>query len=303
MPCRLIRLSAIAASLPSRACSLCTVIVIGTSSAIVAGVSGSVGVVEEPEDVRVVQDLEHVRMAAAALHVVGVHGPPGRRGDRVGQVPGLVQRVGVQRDRQPGRLGHGQAGVDLGRGRAPVLVHLEPARPGLDRRLEQRRRPGRPAGQERRVERDARPARHHRPQVVGRVRADVPHPADAHRHHRGDPRRQGRRRDLRAGRVHVRVDQPGGGDQPLARQDRGVRVDHQVHPRLHVRVARPPGADDPAAGDPDRGLAHPEHRVEHQHVGDDQVERARARPGRDAEVTSTPSRAVFPHPPISSSPG
>ena len=48
MPCRLIRLSAIAASLPSRACSLCTVIVIGASSAIVAGVSGSVGVVEEP---------------------------------------------------------------------------------------------------------------------------------------------------------------------------------------------------------------------------------------------------------------
>jgi hypothetical protein len=48
MPCCLIRLRAIAASLPSRACSLCTVIVIGTSSAIVAGVSGSVGVVEEP---------------------------------------------------------------------------------------------------------------------------------------------------------------------------------------------------------------------------------------------------------------
>jgi len=37
-----------AREMPSRACSLCTVIVIGTSSAIVAGVSGSVGVVEEP---------------------------------------------------------------------------------------------------------------------------------------------------------------------------------------------------------------------------------------------------------------
>lgn len=48
MPCRRTRLRAIAGSDCIRACSLCTVIVIGINSAAVAGVSGSVGVVELP---------------------------------------------------------------------------------------------------------------------------------------------------------------------------------------------------------------------------------------------------------------
>ena len=56
---------------------------------------------------------------------------------------------------------------------------------------------------------------------------------------------------------------PGDDDRPAA--------DHDVHPVGRVRVARAPEGDDAALADPDRGHAHAQDGVEHQHVGDDHV--------------------------------
>lgn len=81
----------------------------------------------------------------------------------------------------------------------------------------------------------------------------------------------------------MRVDDARRGDQALAGEDSGVRVDDEVNPRLDVGVAGPPSAGDPAVGDSDRGLANAKQRIEDEDVGDDHVEgavAARARPSR-----------------------
>ena len=84
------------------------------------------------QHVRVRGDLDDVRRVAAAgaLGVVGVDRPAADGGQRRLQVAGLVEGVGVDRHLDAGRLGHGQAGVDRGGRRAPVLVQLEAGRAG-----------------------------------------------------------------------------------------------------------------------------------------------------------------------------
>ena len=144
MPCRRILLAAIPTSLATPPRSLCTVIVIGKQLG-----HGRHGQRQRwrrrgPEHVRDVQDRQHVRVPAATLDVVGVHRPAGGGGDGVGEIARLVQGVGVQGHRQAGAVGDRQARVDLRGRRAPVLVHLEPAGPGLDGRFQQRRGPARP---------------------------------------------------------------------------------------------------------------------------------------------------------------
>jgi hypothetical protein len=57
--------------------------------------------------------------------------------------------------------------------------------------------------------------------------------------------------------VNVRIDPPGGGDQPLAGNDLGSRSDHDVDTGLHVGVTRLPDRSDPAILDADVGFDDP----------------------------------------------
>ena len=103
-------------------------------SSTVLTVCGRVGLVDDGSTCGCAGHRDDVRRvpAARALGVVRVDAPPGDRGERVLHVAGLVQRVGVDRHLHAGLVGHPQAGVDRGGRRAPVLVQLEPADPGLD---------------------------------------------------------------------------------------------------------------------------------------------------------------------------
>jgi len=78
-----------------------------------------------PQDVRGVA-------AAGALGVIGVDRPAAERGDRVVDVPRLVERVGVDRDLDVLGFGDAKAAVDRRRRGAPVLVELEADRAGAD---------------------------------------------------------------------------------------------------------------------------------------------------------------------------
>ena len=84
------------------------------------------------QHVGVRRHLDDVRRVPAPgpLGVVRVDGPPADRRQRRFQVTGLVQGVGVDGHLDPGRLRHGQARIDRGRGGAPVLVQLEAGRAG-----------------------------------------------------------------------------------------------------------------------------------------------------------------------------
>ena len=79
--------------------------------------------------------------------------------------------------------------------------------------------------------------------------------------------------DLRADEVHVAVDRPGGEDATLARQHLGGRADDQlgVHAVGDVGVAGLAQGHDAAVADADVGLHHAPV-VEHEHVGDDEVD-------------------------------
>mmetsp|Transcript_46019 Transcript_46019/g.107301 ORF Transcript_46019/g.107301 Transcript_46019/m.107301 type:complete len:393 (-) Transcript_46019:666-1844(-) len=70
--------------------------------------------------------------AAGALRVVCVDRPPADRRERVVDVAGLVERVGVDGDGDVVLVGEGEARVDGGGGRAPVLVQLEAGGARLD---------------------------------------------------------------------------------------------------------------------------------------------------------------------------
>ena len=213
-------------------------------------------------------------MPAAALDVVGVHGPPAHGVERVLQEAGLVQRVGVQGDGEVGLLGDAQAGVDGVRAGAPVLVDLEPAGPGEHRPLQELGRAGRPAGEERGVDRCAGPGGHQRVQVGRGVGADVPDAADAHADQRRHAGRQRGRDEVGVGEVDVGVHGAGRGDEALARHHRGVGVDDELDAVLDVRVPGTAHADDAPVGDTDRGLADPEDGVEQQDAQHHHVEGA-----------------------------
>jgi hypothetical protein len=216
---------------------------------------------------------------AAAFHVVGVHGPAADGGEGVGEVTRLVEGVGVQRHRQVGDLGHGEARVDHRRSRAPVLVHLEAAAARQHRLLQQVGRRRRAAGQERGIDRDARPAVDERVQVGARVGPDVPDPADAHPDDRGDARRERRRYQVGVGQVDVRVDDPGRREHALTGDHGGVGVDLQLDAVLHVGVPGAADAHHAPVLDPDVGLADTEHGVEHHDAEHDHVQRRGAAGG------------------------
>ena len=107
-------------------------------------VNGRVGFVEEGRTFGSPHDADDVRRVPAAgpLGVEGVDGAPGERRDGVLGAAGLVERVGVDGDLDVVLVRDPQAGVDRGRGGAPVLVELEAdrARRGSARRAPPARR-------------------------------------------------------------------------------------------------------------------------------------------------------------------
>ena len=165
--------------------------------------------------------------------------------------------------------------VDQLRVRPVVLVDLEPARAGVEQRLERpvvlepgaRLQPDvdRPVGET--EERSL-----HRP---GRL-------LEAGRDERRDAARQRRRQELRADRVDVAVDRARRRDQAVAHDRLRVRADRQVDAVADRAVAGAADPDDPAVLDPDVGLDGADERIEHERPGHDDVELARARPALDA---------------------
>ena len=162
-------------------------------------------------------------------------------------------------------LGEAQRVVDERRVGAVVLVDLEPARPGVEERLERPVVLGAGAGLEADVERPVG-GRGERP---GHRRRRL---LEAGRDQRGDATGQRGRQQLRRDEVDVAVDRPGRGDQAVAHDRLGVRADRQLDPVADRVVAGPPDADDAAVLDPDVGLDHAEHRVQDEGAGHDRVE-------------------------------
>ena len=77
--------------------------------------------------------------------------------------------------------------------------------------------------------------------------------------------------DPRREQVDVGVNGAGGRDQALARDDDGAGADDDVDVVRGVRVAGPSDSDDPSLTDSDAGTDDSEDRVEHDHIGDDDV--------------------------------
>jgi hypothetical protein len=85
--------------------------------------------------------------------------------------------------------------------------------------------------------------------------------------------------------MDVGVDAPGRGDVALAVDRRGVGADEEVRVVDDVRVPGSPHADDHPVFHADVRLEHAEGGVDHDHVGDDEVELAgggQLRAGHDA---------------------
>ena len=181
------------------------------------------------------------------------------RGDRAGHEPGLVERVGVQRDLQPPALGPGQRGVDGGRRGSPVLVHLVAAGTGQRLLLERGRGDRVALAQQQQVDRERVQRAVELLEVPGargdrgglgalrRAGAAAAEGGQTGRQRLGDLRRRQE--------VHVGVEAAGGEDLALAGDHVGARPDHQgrVDAVGDVGVAAAADADDPPVADADVG--------------------------------------------------
>ncbi len=216
--------------------------------------------------------------AAGALGVVAVDPPSADGGERVGDVPGLVERVGVERRLQTPTVAGPQAGVDGRRGRTPVLVQLvagstveraassssaaETVLPLASRATL--------TGQSSSAS-SMRP-RYHGPgvTVVALVPSAGPVPPPTMV---VIPAARRLVDDLGADQVDVAVDRPGGEDPALTGEDLGRRADHQVGVDAvgDVGVAGLAERDDPTVAHADVGLDHAP-LVEHEDVGDHEVD-------------------------------
>lgn len=181
-------------------------------------------------------------------------------GEGVGDEPGLVEGVRVDGELRTRPFADGEAGVDGGGGRAPVLVDLESqcaaAQLGVHGLLRHRVA----LAEQPDVDREGLQRLEHPGQVpgprgdgggfgaLGGSRAAADEGGDA----------AGERLVDEGGRdeVDVRVDRSGREQLPVARDDLGLRTDHQVGvDTVHgVRVPGLADADDPAVPDADVGL-------------------------------------------------
>src|ERR1035437_8113593 len=196
-----------------------------------------------------------------AARAFGVEGPDGAAHERRAgglDEAGFVQGVGVDGDLHVVLVGHGEAIVDRGRRRAPVLVQLEAIGPGLDLLLQRRGRRGVALALEAEVHRKRIGRLQHALQVPGSGRAGGGEGAGgrarAPAQHGGDPGHQRLLNLLRADEVDVRVDAAGGDDHALAGDDLGARADDDVDARLDIRIARLADAADASVFERDVGL-------------------------------------------------
>jgi hypothetical protein len=142
-------------------------------------------------------------VAAAPFDVVGVHGAPAGGGNRVGQRPRFVERIGVQGDGHVVLVGDRQATVDDGGIGAEILVDLETGCAPLHRPVQRSGVDCRASGEERHVHRDGPPALEQAGQVHRRIDAHIPHPAHAHAHDGGGAGRQRHLGQSRRGQMDV----------------------------------------------------------------------------------------------------
>ena len=214
--------------------------------------------------------------ATRALRVERVDRASGDRLDGRLDEAGLVQRIRVQGDLQPPLISGPQRGVQGGRSRAPVLVHLVTARPGQGLLSEPLGAHRVALAQQQHIHRE----RVHRPMDE----AQMPGP----RRHRGglgalgragataadrrDAGRQGLDGLRRRNHVDVRVEPARGQDLALAADDLGGRADLQlrVDAVADIGVAGPAERDDRAVLDADIGL-HDSPPVEHDRIRDDRI--------------------------------
>ena len=96
----------------------------------------------------------------------------------------------------------------------------------------------------------------------GELTPDAPDRAELLADDRGDAGGERGLHDARGQQVDVGVDGAGGGDQPLAGDDRGAGADDHVDAVERVGVPGPPERADPALADADGHLADAQHRVD-----------------------------------------
>ena len=229
----------------------------------------AVGLAVAADDVR--------RMAAAgALRVVHVDGAAGDRRHRVLVEAGLVQRVGVDLDREV-VLGRGaQAGVDGGRHGAVILVDLDADDAAVEMLHDGLRVVRRAAAEEAEIDRPRLRRLQHPVGVPGAAAVDGEERPHGAADHGGEPARQRVVALVRRHPVHVDVDAARRHDQAAGRVVGGVGAADQVgiHPVLGVGVAGLADAGDLAVLDADIGLHQAEHGVDDGGVLDQHVERA-----------------------------
>ena len=224
----------------------------------------------DPDDVRRVA-------AAGALGVIHVDGAAADGGERILQEPAFVQRVGVQLHLEVELVGDRKTGVDHRRHRAPVLVDLEADAAAGDL-IEDRARPrGVAAAEEAEIDRPFFRRLQHLADVEGAaaVDADGDRPERAADHGR-QSRRDGVLAELRGVEMHVDVDAARRRDHAFGIAHRGGGADDQL--RMHAvhgrRVAGLADGDDLAVLDADVALDDAEHRIDHERVAEQHVERA-----------------------------
>src|ERR1051326_2673458 len=215
--------------------------------------------------------------AARAFGVKGVDVAALEGGDRILDKTALVQRVGVDRDRDVELLGHGETAIDRRRGRAPILVQFEPARAGLDHLDERLRLRGVTFAEKTEIDRQAFGGLQYarevpRPRRAGR-RGGARCGTGTAAEHRRDATIKRLLAKLRADQVNVAVDAAGRDDLALAGDDLGTGTDNDVDAGLNVGISLAGDAADPAVANAEIGLDDAP-MIEDHGIRDDRIDRA-----------------------------
>ena len=191
--------------------------------------------------------------------------------------PDSFERVAVEHHLDVVVVGDGEAVVDRGRRRAPVLVQLERAGAGLDHLFQRGRPRGVALAGEAEIDRKGVGGLDHARDVPGAGRAGrgigAGGRAGAAAEQRGDARHQRVVDLLRADEMDMRVEAAGGEDLAFAGDRLGARADDDGDVGLDVGIAGLADGVDLAVLDADVGLDDAPV-VEDQRVGDDGVDRA-----------------------------
>ena len=200
---------------------------------------------------------------------------PFNRGDGVLDEAGFVQRVGVDHHLHVPVVGDGEAAVDGGGGRAPVLVKLERAGAGLDLLDQRGGQRGVALAGKGEVHGEAFGRLDHAPEMPRSRRAGggvgAGRRAGAAAEHGGDAGIERLVDLLGRNEVDMHVEAAGGEDLALAGDRLGAGADDDVDAGLDVRIAGLADAGDLAVLEADIGLDDPP-MVDDEGVGDDRID-------------------------------